>query len=79
MCRLIFLHRESEPKISNWLDKHFFAPSGDYIRLTGIVTVPTNFEGLTKGSVIDIEEFAKTKLGQDLLHYAPHLFEKGKL
>jgi hypothetical protein len=74
----IFLHRQIESKVNSWVDKHFFALSGDYIRLTGFVKVPINFKGLLKGSEIDFDEFAKTEFGQDLLHYAPHLFEKSE-
>ena len=70
----IQLHEKVEVEINGWFDKFFYGSSTDYIRLTGIVNVPMRFAGL-KGNVIKLDEFAETEFGQDLMHYAPHLFE----
>lgn len=52
--------------------------SQDFFDVSNVINVPTQWEGFIKGTVVDLEKFAKTEFGQDLLHYAPHLFEKEK-
>lgn len=74
----IFLHNEVQAEVHSWLDKRFFATPTAYIRLIPTVKVPTKWEGVQQGSIIDMEAFAGTDFGQNILHYAPHLFEKEK-
>ena len=71
----IQLIKSVDVEINGLLDRFFFGSSTDYIRLTGLVTVPMRWEGFRKGNLIKLEEFAETEFGQDLMHYAPQLFE----
>jgi len=50
----------------------------NFIPLSHIVGQPPSkrFEMLVVGFGDDLDKFALTPLGQDLLHYAPHLFEE---
>jgi hypothetical protein len=51
-----------------------------FIPLSHIVGQPPSkrFEMIVAGFGDDLDKFAQTPLGQDLLHYAPQLFEKNK-
>lgn len=71
----LYLQQPVQPTASSWLDKRFFSASVDYIRLIPTIKVPTIFKGL-QGNVIDRQALAETDFGQDVLRYAPHLFEK---
>lgn len=58
------------------LDKAFFGEEPvTYIPLSDIVPVPVIYDKETKQRHVDTGKFAKTPFGQELLHYAPHLFE----
>jgi hypothetical protein len=59
------------------LDKAFFGEEPvHYIPLSDIVSVPTVYDKEKKQARVDLEKFAKTPFGQELLHHAPHLFEE---
>lgn len=70
----IHLHESIQPQVHGWLDKRLFSASVDYLRLIPTVKVPTTFKGM-EGNVIDMQAFAETDFGQDILRYAPHLLE----
>ena len=74
----IFLHKEVQAEAHSWIDKRFFSAPVTYIRLIPTVKVPTKWDGLRQGSIIDMEAFAGTEFGQNLLQYAPHLLEQDK-
>jgi hypothetical protein len=60
------------------LDRFFFgAGPVTFIPLSTIVPVPMVYDKHSKKRRVDTEKFAKTPFGQELLHYAPHLFEEG--
>jgi hypothetical protein len=59
------------------LEKIFFGEElARYIPLSNIVPVPLMYDKEKKIVRVNTGKFAKTPFGQDLLHYAPHLFEK---
>jgi hypothetical protein len=62
-----------------WLERFLITHvSGNLIRLPRECGIPVHFvEGKT-GTQVDVEKLLKTNFGQDLLHYAPHLFETKK-
>jgi len=71
----IYLHEPVQPEVHTWMDRRFFSAPVGYIRLIPTVKVPTTFNGLA-GNVIDMQAFAETDFGQDVLRYMPHLFDK---
>jgi hypothetical protein len=50
----------------------------NFIPLSRVVGQPSSkrYEMIVAGFGDDLDKFAQTPLGQDLLHYAPHLFEE---
>jgi hypothetical protein len=75
----LLLHNKVRQEVHGGrLDKAFFGEeSVTYIPLSDIVPVPVIYNKETKQRHVDTGKFAKTPFGQELLHYAPHLFEEG--
>ena len=71
----LHLREQVQPEVNSWLDRRLYAAPVDYIRLTPTIIVPTTLRGV-KGNVIDMQAFAATPFGQNILRYTPHLLEK---
>lgn len=68
----VVLHQSIKPSAASG-DKILFGENPiNRMPLSAIVKVPL------QGNKVNITKFTKTHFGRDLLHYAPHLFEKEK-
>lgn len=65
----------SNPKSRGWFGYDF---ANTFIPLTHIYRIPMRFRLIGFRREIDLDKFAQTPLGQDLLYYAPHLFDEAK-
>lgn len=72
----IFLSNEVQPDNVGLIEGLVYGHSSDYIELSSIIKVPTKNSWTNRK--IDLDKFAQTEFGQDLMRYTPHLFEKGK-
>jgi hypothetical protein len=71
----IHFYDELEPKENGFIEKYLFGNSQNFLRLNDMLIIGNNIfqnEEQLKQQVL------RTALGQDLLHYAPHLFEDEK-
>jgi hypothetical protein len=77
---LVLRHKIQQQVRGGKLDRAFFGEEPvTFIPLSDIVSVPTIYDKQSKKRRVDTEKLAETPFGQELLHYAPHLFEGKEL
>lgn len=73
----IFLHKKVKPEVNGLIESLAYGRESNYILLTGLLSIPTQWS-FRRDTTIDLDKLSQTDFGRTLMHYAPHLFEKGK-